>query len=158
LRKILFPIVLAISLLGGCNHGKVTTIGKDNRLDKLETVIAEIKYEEEEIKKKEIIKAQKIKEEERIIAEKKAKEEAERKERERIAEKNRQAQLAAQQRAQPKPQESQQKQTKSNDLNSDGFVDQYEWSKMNSGEQKQWTENFTECVDSGKDNCERESK
>ena len=88
IEKILFPIVLAISLLGGCNHGKVTTIGKDNRLDKQETVIAEIKYEEEEIKKKEIIKAQKIKEEERIIAEKKAKEEAERKERERIAEKN----------------------------------------------------------------------
>ncbi|MFB7639472.1 hypothetical protein [Peribacillus butanolivorans] len=158
MRKILFPIVLAISLLGGCNHGKVTTIGKDNRLDKLETIIAEIKYEEEEIKKKEIIKAQKIKEEERIIAEKKAKEEAARKERERIAEKNRQAQLAAQQRAQQKPEESQQKQNKSNDLNSDGFVDQYEWSKMNSGEQKQWTENFTKCVDSGKDNCERESK
>ncbi|MGE7607623.1 hypothetical protein ACQKML_13530 [Peribacillus frigoritolerans] len=158
MRKILFPIVLAISLLGGCNHGKVTTIGKDNRLDKLETVIAEIKYEEEEIKKKEIIKAQKIKEEERISAEKKAKEEAERKERERIAEKNRQAQLAAEQQAQQKPQESQQKQTKSNDLNSDGFVDQYEWSKMSSGEQKQWTENFSECVDSGKDDCERESK
>lgn len=52
IEKILFPIVLAISLLGGCNHGKVTTIGKDNRLDKQETVIAEIKYEEEEIKKK----------------------------------------------------------------------------------------------------------
>ncbi|MGG0413689.1 hypothetical protein [Peribacillus simplex] len=44
MRKILFPIVLAISLLGGCNHGKVTTIGKDNRLDKLETVIAEKHY------------------------------------------------------------------------------------------------------------------
>ncbi|MGN7392790.1 hypothetical protein [Peribacillus frigoritolerans] len=82
MRKILFPIVLAISLLGGCNHGKVTTIGKDNRLDKLETVIAEIKYEEEEIKKTEIIIAQK------------AKEDAERKERERITEKKRQAQLA----------------------------------------------------------------
>ncbi|MBT2615142.1 MULTISPECIES: hypothetical protein [unclassified Bacillus (in: firmicutes)] len=148
MRKIIFPIVLAISLLGGCSHGKVTSIGKDSRYDKLEVIIAEIKKEEEETKRKEIIKAQKLKEEEqeRIIAERKAKEEAERKERERIAEKNRQAQLAA----------AQQKQTKSNDLNGDGFIDQYEWSKMSSGEQKQWTKDLTECVDSGKDDCERE--
>lgn len=156
MSKILFPIVLAISLLGGCSHETVTSIGKDNRYDKLEAKIAEIKKAEEETKIKEIIKAQNIKKEERIIAEKKAKEEAERKERERIAEKQRQAQLAAQQQAQQKPQESQQKQTKSNDLNSDGFIDQYEWSKMNAGEQKQWTKNFSECVDSGKDDCERE--
>ncbi|MGE7877891.1 hypothetical protein [Peribacillus muralis] len=113
--------------------------------------MAEIK-EGEETKRKEIIKAQKIKEEERIIAEKKAKDEAERKERERVSEKQRQAQLAAQQ----KPQKSQQKQTKSNDLDGDGFIGQYEWSKMSSREQKQWTKDLTECVDSGKDDCRHE--
>ncbi|MET1178154.1 hypothetical protein ABG775_09280 [Peribacillus simplex] len=51
--------------IGGCSHETVTSIEKDNRFDKLNAEIAEIK-----------------KEKERIIAEKKAKEEAERKERE----------------------------------------------------------------------------